>query len=61
MTQQTKPVIQLAILTTPVYEALSKQFPLVVNRETTDITAGYQLGIQAVLQKLREGFVIEQR
>jgi hypothetical protein len=61
MTPQNNTPIQLAILTTPVYESLSRQFPILVNRETTDIMAGMQLGIQLVLQKLREGFVIDKR
>lgn len=41
------------------YEALEKQvLPVVVQRDTTDIQAGYMLGIQQVLGLLRKGFVI---
>jgi len=60
MTTQTKPT-EYAILTQAVYQNLAKQFPILVNRETTEIMSGYQLGVQAVLQKLREGFVIDNR
>jgi hypothetical protein len=56
--QKPEQTTQYAVLTQAVYEHLSKQFPILVNRETTDIMAGYNLGVQAVLQKLREGYVI---
>jgi hypothetical protein len=47
-------------LTKEVYDAFSKQFrPIVPNSQTTQIEAGYALGVQAVLQKLREGLVLE--
>jgi hypothetical protein len=47
-------------LTKEVYDAFSKQFrPIVPNSQTTQIEAGYALGVQAVLQKLREGLVME--
>lgn len=42
------------------YRELARKFPTpFVNNETTAHQAGYQLGVQAVLQALREGFVIE--
>jgi hypothetical protein len=56
-----KSTVTYAILTNEVYQKLASSFPILVNRETTEIMSGYQLGVQAVLQKLREGFVIEQR
>ena len=41
------------------YAALCKQLPVIaVNNETGVLQAGFQLGVQAVLQKLREGFVV---
>lgn len=41
-----------------VYDDLCKQLPrLVVTSATTAHEAGYQLGIQLVLQKLRDGYV----
>ena len=41
------------------YAALCKTLPgIAVNNETGTLQAGYQLGVQAVLQKLREGFVV---
>lgn len=48
-----------ARLNQEVYEALERQVGRVlVTRETTDLQAGYQLGVQAVLQLLRDGYVI---
>lgn len=42
------------------YLELSRKFSTpFVNNETSALQAGYQLGVQAVLQALREGFVIE--
>ncbi|KWI10922.1 hypothetical protein BGV51_28185 [Burkholderia ubonensis] len=38
---------------------LEEQLPKpLVNSTTTDLMAGYALGVQAVLQKLREGYVV---
>jgi len=46
-------------LSDEVYDNLVSNFPnILVTKETTDIQAGYMLGVQAVLAKLREGFVI---
>lgn len=48
-------------LTPEVYADLAKNFRLPIpNAQTTPIEVGYALGVQAVLQKLREGWVIEQ-
>lgn len=60
MAAQPKPQIQTYTrLTREVYEDLEKKVGRVmVNRETTDLQAGYQLGVQAVLQMLREGYVV---
>lgn len=42
-----------------VYEALVKRLPGIgVGTDTTELQAGYQLGVQHVLAILREGFVI---
>lgn len=42
------------------YKRLSAQLPQPIPGEgTTDIQAGFLLGIQHVLTKLREGYVIE--
>lgn len=42
------------------YDQLVRQLPKPIPSEnTTDIQAGYLLGIQFVLDKLREGYVIE--
>ena len=50
---------QLARLDHETYRALAAGFPAVhVSTTTTDLQAGFQLGVQAVLEKLREGFVI---
>lgn len=47
-------------LSPEVYEALVKTLPPVyVSNETTAHQAGYQLGIQLVLSKLREGYVVQ--
>ena len=56
--QKPEQTTQYAVLTQAVYNDLASKFPIMVNRETTDIMAGYNLGVQAVLQKLREGYVI---
>lgn len=53
--------VQLAVLHMDVYKKLADHFPILVNKETSAIMSGYQLGVQAVLQKLREGFVIDNR
>jgi len=46
-------------LNTTAYEALEKQLGLPVpSVTTTDIQAGYMLGVQHVLVLLRKGFVV---
>ena len=41
------------------YVQLSKQVHgIAVNNETSMLQAGFQLGVQSVLLKLREGFVV---
>jgi hypothetical protein len=50
---------QYARLTKEVYEDLEKKLPAPsVQRDTTDLQAGFQLGIQHVLKLLREGYVV---
>jgi hypothetical protein len=42
-----------------VYEALEKELQQAfVGKETTELQAGFQLGIQHVLYKLRAGYVV---
>lgn len=46
-------------LTQEVYKHLEGQMPApFVNQQTTDVQAGFALGIQYVLKQLREGFVV---
>lgn len=41
------------------YAALEKTVPSpVVDDKTTELQAGFRLGIQFILQKLREGYVV---
>lgn len=57
----TTPTVTINRLTKEVYDDLAKNFrPVVPNATTTVLEAGYALGVQAVLQKLREGWVISQ-
>ena len=43
-----------------VYRQLEESLPApAVTTQTTDLQAVYALGIQAVLKKLREGFVVQ--
>jgi hypothetical protein len=53
-------VIQDVVRLTPeVYAKLEKQcINPVVTTQTTDLLAGFQLGVQHVLRLLREGYVI---
>lgn len=42
-----------------VYRALEKQLsPPIVTSQTTELLAGYQLGVQQVLKLLREGYAV---
>lgn len=53
------PAVEKHRLSTEAYEQLVKQCPgIAVTNETATLQAGYQLGIQFVLGKLREGFVV---
>lgn len=55
-------VITMARLSQGVYEDLERKIgQILVNRETTELMAGQQLGIQLVLRLLREGYVIGTR
>ena len=50
---------EYARLTQHVYEELERKVgTVVVNQITTDLQAGYMLGVQAVLKELRNGYVI---
>lgn len=50
---------ELNRLTKENYQELAKNFrPIRPTSETTQIEVGYALGVQAVLEKLREGWVI---
>ena len=52
-------MVRLYRLNEDQYTALERQFQEPsVGDKTTDIQAGFQLGVQAVLKKLRIGYVI---
>jgi hypothetical protein len=52
---------QLVRLTPEVYKALEAKFSRpIVTENTTAHQAGFQLGVYAVLQALRNGFVVDQ-
>lgn len=59
MSQPQNTTREIARLDSDTYGKLAQQFgaPIVTDK-TTDIQAGYQLGVQAVLAALRHGFVI---
>jgi len=58
-TTPTKSVTQVVRLTPEMMEALERQLPPpIVQASTTDLQAGYSLGIQFVLTKLRDGFAV---
>lgn len=53
------PVKQIVRLTEEQFNALRKQFPpSVVTGSSTPTMAAWQLGVAAVLEKLRDGFVV---
>ena len=55
----TSPTIEYARLPQHVYAALEARMAgPVVSQVTTDLQAGYMLGVQAVLKELRNGFVV---
>lgn len=59
MTQQTE-AVQVIRLNQDMYHALEREvqpYPT-VTQHTTEIQAGFQLGIQRVLAVLRSGFVV---
>ena len=61
MPSDTKPAraVEKHRLSAETYEQLVKQCPsIAVTNDTATLQAGYQLGIQFVLGKLREGFVV---
>lgn len=59
MTSPTTPVKEVHRLSSEAYSQLCGKLPAIaVNNETSSHQAGFQLGIQLVLQKLREGFVV---
>jgi hypothetical protein len=52
-------VTEVVILNKDIYKKLEAQLPAPApSATTTDIQAGYMLGVQYVLKVLREGFVI---
>ena len=55
-----KPTEEVIVRLQPdVYRLLEESLPApAVTTTTTDLQAGYALGIQAVLKKLREGFTV---
>ena len=59
MTNQTLP-LEVHRLSDAVYKDIEKKFSRpIVSSQTTAHEAGYQLGIQAILQALREGYVVQ--
>lgn len=59
MTTQTQVIVRLEPAVYATLEAkLSK---LVVTSSTTELEAGFQLGVQAVLKELRTGYVVQTR
>lgn len=59
MDTPTPNIEEVVVLTRAQYEKLENQLPAPVpSSNTTDIQAGYQLGIQHVLKLLRQGFVM---
>ena len=55
----TSRTVEYARLTQHVYDELERKVgSVVVNQVTTDLQAGYMLGVQAVLKELRNGYVV---
>ncbi len=51
-------VVYVTRLNPVIYQALAKRLPApLVTERTTDLQAGYQLGVQAVLSLLREDLI----
>lgn len=61
MKQNPTPARELIRLDADMYAQLCRDLQAIpyVNHQTTELQAGYQLGIQAVLIRLREGFVVQ--
>lgn len=56
--QPTQAVVERTRLREDQYQSLEKRMvPPMVSTTTTDLQAGYALGVQAVLKELRDGFV----
>ncbi len=54
-----QPKVTVVVLQQDVYKVLeAKLSRIAVNQQTTDLMAGYQLGIEAVLRELRNGLVM---
>lgn len=57
--QPETPINEVIVLTQKQYEALEKALaPPAVTTATTELLAGFQLGVQEVLKKLRAGYVV---
>lgn len=51
------PTSTLVRLSQAVYEQLEREVtPIIVSHQTSDIQAGYMLGVQSVLKHLRDGY-----
>lgn len=58
----TSPIAEYARLPQHVYDELERKVgTVVVNQVTTDLQAGFMLGVQLVLRELRNGFVVPTR
>jgi hypothetical protein len=56
----TQNVVTVNRLSKEVFDDFAKQFrPITPTPQTTPLEVAYALGIQAVLQKLREGLVVD--
>lgn len=55
----TSSITEYARLPQHVYDELERKVgTVVVNQVTTDLQAGFMLGVQSVLKELRNGFVV---
>lgn len=60
MTQTTTKELIVVRLNSEIYLKLEKQFSkTVVTEATTPLTAGYALGVEAVLKAIRNGITVE--
>ncbi len=54
-----QPKVTVVVLQQDVYKVLEARLSrITVNQQTTDLMAGYQLGVEAVLRELRNGMVV---